>query len=131
MMRVEGKFVAEFRKIGKVQQFREGRGRAVQVDGVTVAVFRRGKRFHAFDDTCPHMGASLADGRLLGERVRCSWHEWTFDLDSGQCDRRVWACIPIHEVRVEGDDVLVRLAEPPQKVARAEPDDDWFVWDPD
>ena len=125
--------MAEFRKVGEVHQFREGRGRAVEIDGVTIAVFRRGRRFHAFADTCPHMGASLADGELVGERVRCSWHEWSFDLGTGQSDRRDWACIAIHEVRVEGDDVLVRLAEPPPKPAEPAPerDDDWFVWDPD
>ena len=105
--------VVGFRQVGKVKDFREGRGRRVMVDGNAVAIYRRGERLYAFGDDCPHMGASLADGKLVGERVQCHWHEWTFDLVTGQSDMREWACVLIHEVRVEGDEVWVKLTEPP------------------
>jgi phenylpropionate dioxygenase-like ring-hydroxylating dioxygenase large terminal subunit len=28
---------------------------------------------------CPHMGASLAGGECVGERIKCPYHEWEFD----------------------------------------------------
>jgi nitrite reductase (NADH) small subunit/3-phenylpropionate/trans-cinnamate dioxygenase ferredoxin subunit len=124
--------VGEFTKIGEVRQFRQGRGRAVRLGDREIAVFRRGDRFFAMDDTCPHMGASLAAGRLVGDDIECEWHHWKFDLTTGRNAHKSWACVTMHEVRVEGDDVLVKLAEPPPGGRPSEEqDDEWFVWDPD
>jgi nitrite reductase/ring-hydroxylating ferredoxin subunit len=33
---------------------------------------------------CPHMGASLADGRVVDGTLRCAFHQWRFDA-SGAC----------------------------------------------
>jgi len=33
---------------------------------------------------CPHMGASLADGRIIDGTLRCPFHQWRFDA-SGTC----------------------------------------------
>ena len=33
---------------------------------------------------CPHMGADLAVGRVIGEHLRCAFHHWDYDLD-GRC----------------------------------------------
>ncbi len=33
---------------------------------------------------CPHMGASLANGCVTGERLRCPFHHWEYDA-LGQC----------------------------------------------
>jgi nitrite reductase (NADH) small subunit/3-phenylpropionate/trans-cinnamate dioxygenase ferredoxin subunit len=124
--------LGEFTKVGVVSQFREGRGRTVQIGERTLAIFRRGDRIFAMDDECPHMGASLALGRLVEDHVECEWHHWRFDLSTGQNAYKEWARVAIHEVRVRGDDVLVRIVEPvPGDQPSAGEDDDWFVWDPD
>ena len=124
-----------FHRVGKTSQFRDGRGNTGLVGDAAVAVFRRGDSYYAFTDKCPHMGASLAMGRLVGDRVRCAWHEWTFDLATGESDMREWACIDIHEVRINGDDVLVKLHKKPPEAEHADreadPGDEWFVWDPE
>ena len=124
--------MSEFKKVGVASQFREGRGRTVRVGDRTLAVFRRGDRFFAMDDECPHMGASLAMGRLEGNHVECEWHHWRFDLSTGRNAYKEWACVAVHEVRVQGEDVLVRIVEPPSvEPPSDDEDDDWFVWDPD
>ena len=41
-------------------------------------------RVEVFVDTCPHRGARLTLGDFDGERVRCGYHGWQFDLD-GRC----------------------------------------------
>ncbi|PWG03499.1 Rieske 2Fe-2S domain-containing protein [Sphingosinicella humi] len=33
---------------------------------------------------CPHMGADLAVGRVIGDRIRCAFHHWDYDL-TGKC----------------------------------------------
>lgn len=121
--------MAGFMKVGRVEEFSDGRGRAVSVDGKTVAVFRRGERFFAVGDRCPHMGASLADGEIVEDEVQCSWHGWRFHLGTGRSQAKEWACVPVYEVRVEGGDVLVAAPEVTEEKAGTD-DGDWFVWDP-
>jgi phenylpropionate dioxygenase-like ring-hydroxylating dioxygenase large terminal subunit len=55
--------------------------------GRTFVLGRRpdGRAF-ALDATCPHMGASLAEGTLCDGHVRCPLHHWSFDAD-GRCVR--------------------------------------------
>lgn len=103
--------MSEFVKVAEVRQFTKGRGRVVSVDGVKVAVFWTGARFLAVGDKCAHMGASLADGKVEGNAVVCSWHGWAYDVDTGKSSARPWACTPVYDVKVEGDAVMVRKRE--------------------
>jgi len=118
-----------FELVGKVEDFREGRGTVVIVEGTRVAVFRVGGALHAISDACPHMGASLADGKLEGSKVVCHWHGWTFDLDSGRTKEREWACANVYEVRLRGNAVYLK-APPPPPEREAEPEE-WVVFDPE
>jgi nitrite reductase (NADH) small subunit/3-phenylpropionate/trans-cinnamate dioxygenase ferredoxin subunit len=117
-------------KVGKVGDFREGRGVAVRLNGTKVAIFKVGGRLRAIQDSCPHMGASLADGRLKGGQVVCHWHDWCFDLKTGQGDRRTkrWLRARVYEVEVEGDDVYVRRPDEPPPGEPGD-DDEWVAWD--
>jgi nitrite reductase (NADH) small subunit/3-phenylpropionate/trans-cinnamate dioxygenase ferredoxin subunit len=112
--------MSEFVKVGSLDRFREGRGRRVFVEGRAVAVFLRKGRLHAVGDRCPHMGASLAEGRLEEGRVVCSWHGWSFDCETGRCDRKSWARVPRYEVRLEGKEVLLRPIEEPGEAREEE-----------
>ena len=125
--------VSDFVKVGVVADFPLDRGRRVKVRRDDVAVFRRGRRWFAIQDSCPHMGASLADGKPDGDCVVCHWHEWKFDLNSGQGDQRSWARARLYEVKVEGNDVLVRPHPDAEKEPRGDKndDEDWIRWDPD
>ena len=33
----------------------------------------------AIDDVCPHRRSKLSYGRVVGDRIRCEYHGWTFD----------------------------------------------------
>jgi phenylpropionate dioxygenase-like ring-hydroxylating dioxygenase large terminal subunit len=35
----------------------------------------------AMDAFCPHMGADLANGRVVGDRLQCYFHQWEFGPD--------------------------------------------------
>lgn len=51
----------------------------------TVLVLWRGTHgVAAFDDRCPHRGASLALGRVQGDTLECGYHGWRFAAD-GAC----------------------------------------------
>ena len=60
----------------------EGRGRRVCKAGLDLAVFRIGDAVYAIDDSCPHQGGSLSNGKLEGTRVTCPVHGLKFNLDS-------------------------------------------------
>jgi nitrite reductase (NADH) small subunit/3-phenylpropionate/trans-cinnamate dioxygenase ferredoxin subunit len=99
-------------------------------------VFRTREGYVAVSDTCPHMGASLSHGRLSGNQLECSWHEWKFNTDTGVSDARDWCCLNVYDVRIEKDELYLRLRPKPEKPpekgsASTTSDDDWPEWDPD
>lgn len=118
--------------VGPAEAFRSNRGRRVEVGGVFLAVWRTKDRWFAFDDACPHMGASLADGLVIGDTIQCPWHEWRYHMETGVCPVRPWAKVRVHPVRVEQDRVLVRRPEPFPKGKEPDPgDEEWMTWEVD
>jgi nitrite reductase (NADH) small subunit/3-phenylpropionate/trans-cinnamate dioxygenase ferredoxin subunit len=117
--------MSESVRVGRIEDFREGRPRRLKVAGRWVAVFRVGDVLHAVQDPCPHMGASLSEGRLIGHEIVCHWHGWKFDLASGagRAPAKRWACLRVYGVEVEQGQV--RLRPPPEP----EPSEEsWAVW---
>jgi nitrite reductase/ring-hydroxylating ferredoxin subunit len=95
--------------LGKLADFPEGRGRAFQAGARTVAVFRSKGKIYAVANRCVHKGASICDGGLAedGKVVRCPWHNWSFDLATGQncVDRN--ERLRTYEVKMDGDQVIL------------------------
>jgi nitrite reductase/ring-hydroxylating ferredoxin subunit len=102
-----------FVRVARVSDIRPGRGRTVKIGLREVGLYVIDGRIHAVDGVCPHMRGPLAEGRLAGAEVTCPWHGWRFDVTTGACldPARSWARLRVHEVRIEGDDVLVALRE--------------------
>jgi len=104
-----------FVTVGCVGDIPDGDARTVVAPGKLIAVFRVGDQYFAIDDTCPHMGASLAGGLVESGIVTCPWHYWRFRLADG-----AWAdnprikigCYPVHVV---GDEIRVEIPDPPAK----------------
>ena len=92
-----------------------GEGRTYEVNGRLVAVFFDGASYHAMDDLCPHMGASLGSGPFVDGVVTCPWHAWRFRAcDGAWCDNEKLR-VDVFSARVEGGGVQVRVppARPP------------------
>ncbi len=116
---------------GTVAQFPQGRARVVRVEDVRVAVFRLEAGWFALKDACPHMGSSLAQGTLQGDRVRCRWHSWSFDLATGESDSRRKACARVYELRIHDGHIWLKPPPPPGQPPRDHEDDEWMRADPD
>ena len=84
----------------------------VEIDQRMVALFHVGGRFFALDDVCTHDGGPLAEGDLCDHTIACPRHGAKFDIRDGRA-LTMPATRPTaaHEVRVEGDRVLVRLKD--------------------
>lgn len=64
---------------------RKGEVVPVSLMGKELVVFRGvDGRAAALDAHCPHMGAHLAEGCVVGQQVRCFFHGWRFGRD-GRC----------------------------------------------
>jgi nitrite reductase/ring-hydroxylating ferredoxin subunit len=100
----------EFITVAKVGDIPEGEGRSFQAGERLVAVFLQGGQYYAIDDLCPHMGASLGGGYLdESGTVTCPWHAWRFRVCDGKWADNPRLAIDSFEVRVEGDQIQVRL----------------------
>lgn len=101
---------------------REGR-LVARVGGREIGVVRGSDgRLHGLRNRCPHHGAPLCLGtaveRLAGEPgryaatgrmvLRCPWHGWEFDLETGRCVDEPSLRAAVYEVKVEDGRVLVR-----------------------
>ena len=120
-----------FVKLGKVEEFPRDRARRCLAGGLPVAVFREGAGFVVTADTCPHMGASLAEGKLDAGRVVCSRHAWAFDARTGESDSRTGAVIDVYEARVVGGELWVKPPEPRPQAAPLAEEDEIVLFDPD
>ena len=103
--------MSEFHSVAKIGDIPEGEGRAYPVDGRMVAIYLVDGEYCAINDTCPHMGASLATGWVDGDVVTCPWHAWRFCVKDG-----TWMDNPNTKVktdsfpvRVQGDDIQVHV----------------------
>ncbi len=104
--------MSEFITVAKVGSIPEGQGATFPLGERLVAVFNRDGTYFAIDDLCPHMGASLGAGELDAEgTVACPWHAWRFDVCNGTWCDNPRLKIDAFQVRVEGDEIQVRLPD--------------------
>ena len=69
--------------VGQARDFAPGEMHAVDVGGTTVDIANTDGHVYAIDDTCTHMGCSLATGELDGTTITCRCHGSLFDVTSG------------------------------------------------
>jgi 3-phenylpropionate/trans-cinnamate dioxygenase ferredoxin subunit len=85
--------------VARAADLGEGGRLIVDVAGRSIGIFRVGGRLYGLRNRCPHAGGELCRGRLLGRLsspapghyehdlgrplVRCPWHGWEFDLETG------------------------------------------------
>jgi nitrite reductase/ring-hydroxylating ferredoxin subunit len=103
--------------VARVGEIPDGEAKTVPGPGRPVSVFRVADRYYAIDDTCPHMGASLAGGLVEDGIVTCAWHFWRFRLADGAWADNPRIKIGCYPVQVVGDEIRVEFPDPPPAVA--------------
>lgn len=106
--------------VGKVRELPPGLSKSLWAGGRRVALFNRAGELFATDAACPHMGADLGNGTVLGDTLTCAWHHWQFNLRTGQGLTRSWACLKRHRLTREGEDLILEIAEPASEADPAE-----------
>jgi nitrite reductase/ring-hydroxylating ferredoxin subunit len=86
--------------VARVDEIPPGERKIVRVGGRSIGIFNVGGEFFALLNYCPHEGGPLCKGVLSGlvqsrtpgeytyvrrgEIIRCPWHQWEFDVRTGQ-----------------------------------------------
>lgn len=100
-----------------------GSSTSVKVFGTTVAIFNSGGRLFATGNHCPHHGGPLCEGRVSGAMLpsqpreyrygcegrilRCPWHGWEFDLNTGHSLFDSSVRVKVYGVEVEDGQIVV------------------------
>ena len=112
--------------VAKVDELSPGERKIVPVGGKGgIGVFNVGGTFYALRNLCPHKGGPLCQGRLRphvisdetyhvdfereGEIIKCSWHQWEFDIKTGTALYDSGMRVKTYPVTVDGDAVILHL----------------------
>ena len=77
--------MAEFRRVCLLDEITEGRARAVEVDGLRIAVYRHEGLPYALLGRCPHANGPMGSGWVEEGEAVCPLHRWRFKLATGRC----------------------------------------------
>ncbi len=86
--------------VATVDEIPPGHRKIISIAGRSIGIFNINGEFFAIRNRCPHGGAPLCEGELSGfvhspvpgeynytrkgEIIRCPWHQWEFDVKTGQ-----------------------------------------------
>jgi nitrite reductase/ring-hydroxylating ferredoxin subunit len=89
--------------VGSVADFPDGSHRILAIGEFEVGIFRRGAKFIAYENVCPHHGGPVCQGKIINrveedlradktsnglrfskdENIICPWHGYEFNLMTG------------------------------------------------
>ena len=69
------------KKIANFDEIPNMGSKLVFLDEIPIALFRINDKVHAWDNRCPHRGASLSDGYISEKTIQCKYHLWEFDVN--------------------------------------------------
>ena len=97
-----------WRVVARKQELLQSGLREIQIGRRIVLLVGYGDQVFAFQGTCPHQSARLAQGSLIEGTIQCPHHLARFRLDDGACTGG-WQLPPLKRfaVRVHGDDILL------------------------
>lgn len=85
---------------------------AVRVDGgIELTVCKLGERWFALESECPHKGANLYDGEIVGDLIVCPLHHFKFKIETGRCQMPKHLRAVTYPVVADGGVLAIELPE--------------------
>lgn len=116
--------------VAEVGDLDSGERLVVQLEGKEIGVFCKNGKYQAYRNWCPHQGGPVCEGSLTGTQestfdretleldtqwirdgavLKCPWHGWEFDVDTGNCLSRKKIKLLSYPVTVEDGQIIVSL----------------------
>ncbi|MEQ8211120.1 MAG: Rieske 2Fe-2S domain-containing protein [Lacipirellulaceae bacterium] len=106
--------MSEFVAAAKTSEVADPGSMLVEVEDSLIVLIHAAGHWYALDDVCTHDGGPLSDGPVDPEdkSIACPRHGAKFNVETGAA-MTMPATKPTvaHEVRVEGEQVFVKLAD--------------------
>jgi len=106
-----------YEKVATTSELKQGEKKKVIVQEKEILLVNINDAFYAVDNKCPHMGASLVDGKLEGSSIICPKHGSSFDVTTGKVTGRGKILfinvnpknLHVYPTKVEGENLLVGI----------------------
>ncbi len=99
-----------FTRAAKLADLAVGRPHTVRVVDRSVVLFKlEDGGVSALSNICPHSGGPLGQGKLEGNILTCPWHDWRFEITSGECIDRSGKYARTYPARITGEEVWVKI----------------------
>jgi nitrite reductase (NADH) small subunit len=111
--------------VARIDEIPPGGRKIVRVDGREVGLFNLDGSYYALKNACPHQGARVCLGRIVGTTLpssaheyrygkegrilRCPWHSWEYEIESGQSVFDPSVRVVTYPVEVAGDEISVTI----------------------
>ena len=94
-------------KIASLSEIPLGGSKLIFFDETPIALFNINGKIHAWDNRCPHRGASLSDGYISDETIQCKYHLWKFRIKEQCAVENDQIKIRAFKVNIIDDDVFI------------------------
>lgn len=113
--------------VAAVADIPPGGRKIVRIEGREVGIFNLKGTFYAVKNACPHQGARVCLGKVVGttlpsevyefryglegQILRCPWHEWEYDITTGHAVFNPAVKLVTYPVEIQDGAILVTLRD--------------------
>ncbi|MDQ3692525.1 MAG: Rieske (2Fe-2S) protein [Chloroflexota bacterium] len=112
--------------VARVDEIPAGGRKIVRIDGREIGIFNLDGDYYALRNSCPHQAARVCLGQVVGTALpsavyefkygregrilRCPWHEWEYDIATGESVFDPAIRIKTYPVEVTDGEIAVTIA---------------------
>jgi 3-phenylpropionate/trans-cinnamate dioxygenase ferredoxin component len=104
-------------KVAQTNELSAGNKKKIFLENKAILLTNIQGNYYAIDNTCPHMGGSLYDGNLNGNKITCPRHGSVFDVRTGKVVHRGKILfvkvkvndVEIYPIKIEETDILIGI----------------------
>jgi len=90
-------------------EIRPGECKVAVAGDQKIAIANINGSFYAIANECPHKGGPLGDGCLKGELLKCPWHDWHFNVITGENDQSENVKLKTYRLAIEDERIWVLI----------------------
>lgn len=103
---------------GALSDLQDAGQKVFKHEGKQILLLAREDKLYACNNRCPHEGYPLAEGTTSQSEpgtcmLTCNWHNWQFDLSSGEALVGGDA-VRLYETEVREGDIMIDVSDPPK-----------------